>query len=246
VKLPFVLKGIPRPVQWVGVGLVAFVAGVLLFDRLVLPSLVHQGQNVKVPDLAFMPLPQAEHAASAVGLLVRTTNEQFDATVPRGAILSQDPPAGILTRRGRAIGVVVSLGEEKATIPPLKGQDYRGAQLALGRLGLEMSGVARMYSDDVPANRILGTDPGPDSPIPEDRPVQMLMSLGPEPRRFLVPNWVGQRTKDVAMGLDAAGIRYNLSGRDAGLSGVVTWQNPSAGAMVTAEENVTLGVGHGR
>ena len=246
MKLPISLQKLPQPVRWLIVGVAAFVAGVLLFDWLVMPSLVHQGQNVKVPDLAFMPLSQAEHVASAGGLLVRTSNEQFDPSVPRGAVLSQDPPAGVLTRRGHTIAVIVSLGEEKATIPPLKGQDYRGAQLTLGRLGLELGTVARAYSDDVPANRILGSDPGPDSPIPEDRPIQLLMSLGAPPRRYLVPSWVGQRTKDVAQGLDGAGIRYNLSGRDAGLYGVVTWQNPAAGSMIVVGENVTLGVGHGR
>jgi eukaryotic-like serine/threonine-protein kinase len=241
-----VVSRVPRPILWAVVSLAAFTSGVMIFDWVVMPRLVHIGQNVRVPDLAYMPAAQAEHTAAKYGLLVRTVTEQFDPSVPRGAVLSQNPPAGVLTRRGKIVELVLSLGEEKATIPPLRGQDYRGAQLTLGRLGLEPGNVARVYSDDVPNNRILATDPAPDAPIPEDRPVQILMSLGNLPHSYLAPNWVGAHTRQAVAALERAGVRYNLSGRDAGLLGVVVWQSPTPGSQIGPGEAVTLGVGHGR
>lgn len=236
------LARIPGPVRWIATGTLAFVLGVLLFDFVVLPGLVHRGDS-RVPDLAFMALPQAEHAAGKAGLILRTRSEQFDPSVPRGSVLNQDPPAGVIARRGQTVAVVVSLGEEKATIPPLKGQDFREAQVSLGRIGLEPGSVARVWSDDVPANRVVASDPGPDSPIPQNKPINLLMSLGPAPRRFLVPNWTGQRVREVVKALEKAGVPHNLTGRDAALSGVVTSQSPAPGSMIRTGEPVHLGVG---
>jgi serine/threonine-protein kinase len=216
---------------------------VLLFDFVVLPGLVHRG-NSRVPDLSFMPLPQAEKAAGKSGLIIRTRSEQFDPSVPRGAILNQDPPSGVVARRGQVISVTVSLGEEKATIPPLRGQDFREAQVTLGRIGLEPGNVARVWSDDVPANRVLASDPGPDSPIPQDKPIHLLMSLGPEPKRYLVPNWVGQRVRDVVQELDRSGVPHNLMGRNAALSGAVVSQDPAPGSLLAGGQSVRLGAGH--
>src|SRR5207244_7913307 len=127
-----------------------------------------------------------------------------------------------------------------------KGQDFREAQLSLGRLGLEPGSVARVYSDEVPANHVMGTDPGPESPIPQDRPVSVLMSQGSEPRQYLVPNWVGSRVREVVAALDAAGVRHNLSGHDPALNGVVLSQTPQPGETIRTGQQVTLGVGQSR
>ena len=236
------LARVPGPIRWIAVGTVAFVAGIMLFDFVVLPGLVHRGDS-RVPDLTFMPLPQAEHAAGRSGLILRTRSEQFDPSVPRGSVLNQDPPAGVIARRGQVVAVVVSLGEEKATIPPLKGQDFREAQLSLGRIGLEPGSVARVWSDEVPANRVVASDPGPDSPIPQNKPINILMSLGAQPHRFLVPNWSGQRVREVVASLERAGVPHNLTGKDAALSGAVNSQSPPPGSMIRSGEPVHLGVG---
>ena len=234
---------IPATLVGLGLGVLAFVAGVALFDWVLLPRLVHRGQDTRVPDLGSMTQPQAAQAARQGGFEMRVRTQQFDAAVPRGCVLTQDPPAGVMARRGRIVEVVVSLGEEKSTIPPLRGQDFREAQVTLGRLGLQPGSVARVYSEDVPADRALASDPGPDAPIPQDRPVHVLMSLGPEPLRYLAPNWVGSRVREVTAALERAGIRYSLSGRDAALEGVVVSQNPPAGSQVCVGETVVLGTG---
>jgi serine/threonine-protein kinase len=221
----------------------AFVVGVALFDWVVLPRVVHLGQDARVPDVGSMPQPQATQVAHQAGFELRVRTQQFDAAVPRDCVLSQDPPAGVVARRGRAIEVVLSLGEEKATIPPLTGQDFREAQVTLGRFGLQASSVARMYSEEVPADRALASDPGPDSPIPQDRPVHVLMSMGPEPRRYLMPNLVGSPVREATAALERAGVRCNLSGRDAALAGEVVTQSPAAGCLVSAGDLVVLGTG---
>ncbi|MBI5837125.1 MAG: PASTA domain-containing protein [Candidatus Eisenbacteria bacterium] len=234
---------IPGPVMVLALGVVAFAAGVAIFDWVVMPRLVHRGQDVRVPDLGSMSQQQAERAAREGGFALHVRSQQFDAAVPRGCVLSQDPPPGVTARRGRAVEVVVSLGEEKATIPPLRGQDFREAQVTLGRLGLQPGSVARVYSNDVPVDRVVATDPGPDAPIPQDRPVHLLMSLGPETPRFLAPDWVGSPVREVTAALQRAGVRYTLAGRDAAMAGAVTSQNPAPGSMVRAGDLVTLGTG---
>ncbi|HVP38391.1 MAG TPA: PASTA domain-containing protein [Candidatus Saccharimonadales bacterium] len=237
---------IPGPVLWLVLAVAAFTAGVALFDWVLMPRLTHRGQDARVPDLGSLPQSQAEQVAGQAGFLLRVRMQQFDAALPRGCVLSQDPPPGVMGRRGRAIEVVLSLGEEKATIPPLGGQDFREAQVTLGGLGLTPGSVSRIYSDDVPADHVVASDPGPDSPIPQDRPVRLLLSLGPEPRRYLLPDWVGTPVREVSQELARAGLRSSLSGRDAALAGAVVSQSPPPGSLVRSGDLVTLGTGRGR
>ncbi len=235
-------RWIPMPVVWGALGLFAFVAGIYLFDFVILPRLVHQGQDARVPDVALMTLAQARAAAERAGLKLKVRTEQFDSSAPRGTILNQDPPPGVLARRGRDFEVVVSLGEEKASMPPLAGREFREAQLTLGRLNLAPGYIARTPSDVVPFNQVIASDPSADDPIPQDRPVHLLMSQGPRERRWVLPDYVGTSGPDAVARLMEGGVKAVLSAR-ATPNSVVTWMRPAAGSMVKAGEEVSLGLG---
>jgi len=90
------------------------------------------------PDLAGQPLPQAQRLLAEQGLLLGPT-AKVHTNLPTGVVIAQNPPAGFPTRRGSAVSVLVSLGEEDRfyVMPNLVGQGEEEAVAILKEMGIE-------------------------------------------------------------------------------------------------------------
>jgi len=99
----------------------AFLTGMVVFNGLVMPQLIHGRGEARVPDLASLSEAQAEQALRATGLRLSRSGERFDPAVPRGLVLQQDPAPQTVVRAGRRVSVVLSLGEEFSSVPRLFG-----------------------------------------------------------------------------------------------------------------------------
>ena len=77
-----------------GCALLAFATGIVLFNAVVMPRLVHGVNDVRVPQLVGLTLDQAEQTLRPLGLQLSRAGERFDPSVPRGFVLEQDPTPG--------------------------------------------------------------------------------------------------------------------------------------------------------
>ncbi len=91
------------------------------------------------PDLAGLPLPEAQRLLAGQGLRVGTVTEVRVEHQPAGVVIAHDPPAGELAQRGGVVDVLVNHGgpEEVAAMPNLVGQPVRGALEKLQAMGVE-------------------------------------------------------------------------------------------------------------
>lgn len=222
----------------------AFATGMALFNGLVMPQLVHGRGEVRVPDLANLGVDQAEQALAQVGLKLSRAGERFDPAVPRGLVLQQDPPPQTAVRTGRRVLVVVSLGEEFSSVPPLFGTSLRGARILVERTGLAVGAVTRAPSEDVGEGLVVGTDPPEESVLPREAPVALLVSTGSTAESFVMPELFGRDLAAARRQLEAAGFRV-LSPEGAGSRGMIIVQQPAPGTRVDRGTVVTL-QGNGR
>jgi PASTA domain len=72
------------------------------------------------------------------------------------------------------------------TVPPVVDQEYADAASAIAGLGLEPERVD-VFSDSVPAGRVIGTDPGAGSPVVAGQTIKVFVSAGPEPTATPTP-----------------------------------------------------------
>ncbi|NLV42855.1 MAG: PASTA domain-containing protein [Candidatus Hydrogenedentes bacterium] len=72
--------------------------------------------SVTVPDVARLPRAAAEAALMAAGLAVGAVTETHSGLVPAGAVVRQDPPAGVLAAPGTAVALSVSLGVDPKAV----------------------------------------------------------------------------------------------------------------------------------
>jgi serine/threonine-protein kinase len=95
---------------------------------------------VKVPDVRSLSLADARAALDKVGLKSRVGDQQFSDTVPKDAVISQDPSSGTLLR-GSTVTLVVSKGPDMVDVPDVVGKKLDEAKKILAKAGLKVSVV---------------------------------------------------------------------------------------------------------
>ncbi len=229
-----------RGAAWVaGIALAAFVIGLALFNDLVMPRLVHNVNELRIPDLTNLTVEQAEQTLRARGLQLTRTGEQFDPTVPRGFIISQDPTSETPIRGRKRVGVIVSLGEEFSSVPSLFGESMRTAAYLLARAGLRIGGITHAPSDDVGAGLIAATDPPAESVLARDTPVSLLVSTGGAEDGYVMPDVLGREIGGVKRQMEALGFRV-FTPPAAPSIGTIVYQDPVAGSRITRDTQILV------
>jgi eukaryotic-like serine/threonine-protein kinase len=192
-------------------------------------------ERYQIPDENGVPFDDA--AAQLTGMkLVPKRVDQYDDTMPKGNVLSTEPPKGTVVPPGTEIVVKVSKGKAPISVPNVVGKDLSEAQQTLQGLGLTVA-VTQQQSDK-PANQVIGQDPPDGSGVEKGARVILTVSSGPP--MVAVPDVTNK-----GYNFDQA----NQILQQAGLSGVkvfefpggqVRQQNPAAGAQVPKGTQVQL------
>jgi beta-lactam-binding protein with PASTA domain len=188
----------------------------LLFDKLIMPAYTRHGQAIEVPDLTNLLYEDAREVLDRLDLLIVEETKKFDTgnEFPIGVIMTQNPRPGSYVKSGRRIYVIVSKGEQTVEMPRLLGGSERNAIFQINQLGLQLGDIRYDHSD---LNPVTGTII--DQSIPVGREVKLgsvveiVVSLGRFPDRFIVPNVVGRSLKEakkmiIEAGLSVGNIHY--------------------------------------
>jgi len=220
---------------------IALLGGYVIVNFVLMPSLTRQGAEVRVPDVIGLSEREAERTLAVEELKLSKISEQWSADVPRGFISAQDPPAGGVVKRGRRISVVVSLGAQGTTVPVIEGEGVRQAEYLLEGAGLKLGRAARAYSDEVSRDLVIASDPPGETVVEQETAIDLLVSLGPVPRSYVVPDLVGRDATAAARGLRDEGFHVTLrEGDGKQKSGLVSGQHPAPGGRVAPRDSIVL------
>src|SRR5262245_33110549 len=105
-----------------GAGKRLLLAGALLLTYVLFAAvavrLAFRARDVIVPPLNGKTVNEATAILGGTGLNLKVEDaRRVDASVPAGRIISQDPAAGIKTRRERSVKVWVSAGARSTSVP---------------------------------------------------------------------------------------------------------------------------------
>ncbi len=188
----------------------AFVLALASANYIIMPMIVHRSTEVKVPALAGLPAAEAESALEEKGLSMREVGSVYDAEIPEGRVVRQEPAAGSSVRKERAVSVVLSRGPDMATVPQLEGESLRHARMLLARIGLREGPVGHSYSPEVRADNVIGTDPPAGSSLRKGSVVSLLVSLGPEEADYVMPDLTGLPLHETAYALEGMGFSVRV------------------------------------
>jgi beta-lactam-binding protein with PASTA domain len=187
--------------------LVLVLMTVALISALTAMRLAIHGREVTIPKLVGMSPFEAERAGAASGLQVVVERQFYSADIPEGKIMSQMPPPETKVRRGWSVRVAQSLGPQRVAIPNVTGGSERVAELNIRRRGLSLGSTAHLHLPGAPLDQVISQSPPPNASGVSAPKISLLVSDGPEPPVYVMPNLTGQPLGSAMLALQDAGIK---------------------------------------
>ncbi len=180
--------------------LLGFVVVALIAALAVVASLLFRTPSHTVPDLVGQTQDAALVAIDDFGWELALETERNDTEPREGHVIRTSPVAGERVAEGEPFLLVVSEGPILRELPDATGRQLSDIQTELVELALEPA-VVEQFDEVVEAGRVISwsvpsmPEAGPATLVEPGTVVQLVVSLGPEPRT--VPDLIG-RTADQA------------------------------------------------
>lgn len=196
------------------------------------------------PELVGLGEAEAARVVADQGLVLRRAEGggRFDAEIPAGAVMLQDPPARALVKRGSAVEVVLSLGPERLQVPDLAGKGLPAAQVTLAAAGLALGRTLEVFSQQ-PAGTVVQQRPEAGEPVAPSTAVDLLLARSDSSETFLMPDLVYRDYEMIKGYFDAQGFRFGnvkFELYEGARPGIVLRQFPLAGHPVTRRDAISL------
>src|SRR5579863_9572357 len=209
-----------------------------------------QGREVAMPDVVGTGSAQARQILQGRRLGMKVEDRIY-SNLPIDAVVRQSPPPTTHVKTGQDAHVVLSLGPQRVTIPALKDDSLRAAQVELLRGGMQLGEVSSAYltSSAEPAateseeDTVLQQDPAPGTTDVTGPHVNLLVSLGQRPPAFVMPALDGLSTAEAESKLNSAGLRVSKLTSTPTLGaapGTVIAQVPARGQRVDKSAAIEL------
>jgi len=170
------------------------------------------------------------------------TQGTYSDTVPPGAVIGFDPPAGTPLKNGAVVTVLVSQGHKPVDVPNVVGQTPEAAKATLQQLGFQVQRGDDGRSRDVAAGQVMAVSPAPAAgPQPYGSTVTIQVSAGVP--RVQVPDVRGKSADEATKILKDLHLQVKISTFIAGDR--VYQQSPNAGDTVDEGTVVQLAVSFG-
>ena len=194
---------------------------------------VQPSLGITLPDLVRRPAGAATGRLKELDIPYRE-EQRPSLTVPKGNVAATRPAKGSVLKGDQVVTVVVSTGRPKVGVPEVTGRPVAEATAILGAAHLQAR-PERVFDDNVPKGRAVGTEPGAGSSVPWGSTVVLRISKGPD--LVEVPQVVGLSKREAEERLAAAGLRarYVLP-----VGSRVVEQSPAPGEQAKRGSDVRL------
>ncbi|NOZ61011.1 MAG: PASTA domain-containing protein [Calditrichaeota bacterium] len=195
-----------------------FLAFYLLLDQFFMPFYTRHGQQIQVPDLTNMFYEDAKDTLNRLSLKIVEEDKKFDPsnTYPIGVVMSQNPIPQAKVKKGRRIYVIVSKGEPTLEMPNLVTKSERNAIFSINKLGLISKGIRYEHSDLYQAGVVSSQSIPPGTEIKPGAEIELTVSLGLYPDKFIVPDLIGRNLNDartiiIKSGLTLGEVNFQIA-----------------------------------
>jgi eukaryotic-like serine/threonine-protein kinase len=202
-------------------------------------------ESVVIPDLVRKDAVSALQLLSALELNTRVQGFEYDDDIPKNHVIHQSPRPGRTLKKGRDVSLVISKGTHTITLPDLKGRNLAQARIILEDNGLALGNQTTVYADAAMRDTVISQYPVAGKTMKRSTTVDLLVSRGPRPAAFKMPDLNGRFLDETILEmdsrklfLDAINTVYNKSKPE----NMVVGQDPPAGHYVEANRKVRLTV----
>jgi beta-lactam-binding protein with PASTA domain len=203
---------------------------------------------VPVPNIIALDVQEARFRLQQSHLKMKISkNRKFSSTIEKDKIVIQSPAPGTKSKANSSVKVMLSSGTRIFSVPNIMGLSMRRAQIMLNTNGFDIGRVSLVYSE---SNKdiVIAQEPSPGIEVMRNSRVNLLVSLGPRPEEFVMPDLEGENASQVLSFLRQNGLRIgNVRRRiyPGASPGIVIQQYPQAGYKVNRESIINLWISQG-
>lgn len=202
--------------------------------------------EVEMPNVVGLSKEEAQKEVEEAKLKFVIEKEEYNKDVPEGFVISQDPiymERFNKVKEGSEVKVVISKGQEKTTVPNVKGKEKDEAIQLLEEAKLEVE-VVEETSKTVKEGFVISQETEPNSEAFAGDKVIIHVSTGTGIKQVTVESVIGQTEATAKTTLNKLGLKVNVSYEEDSSkdNGVVLKQSIESGKVVDEGTSITITV----
>ena len=219
----------------------SFLIGVLSLNYIAIPLWVGLHEEIEVPDICGKPIEEAKKILDGVGLKSEVKAQKF-SELPERIVISQMPLPTRRVRRSRVIALCTSRGKERTKIPWVEDLLLPQAENLLENTGIKVREVIYEYSSEIPAERVIHTNPPADVVVNKGTQIDIFVSQGG--LNFTMPDFTWRTLREVRTRAEELGLILDIEYiAKPSPEGVIIAQTPLSGAPAQAGDYLKLVIG---
>ena len=201
------------------------------------------GEQVAVPNVCGSDLQTCLVKLQERGLTLELEKRENSEVSARGVVIRQQPSPNSTVKSRTPVKVTVSLGPLRQPIPKVISLNKEAAGIILRQSDFKLGKHSYIYDLRAEKNAVIAQDPPRDILKPKDSRVNLLISLGPPPTEFEMPELLGLTLLEARIVLGRMNLpmpNVNDADRPGVEQGVIVDQTPRPGQSVNVETPITL------
>jgi len=206
---------------------------------------IESEETVVVPDIENKNAINALKRLSDLGLNTKVKGSEYSSEFPMHHVISQHPEPGAMIKKGRDIRVVLSKGSRTFAVPNLTNIPRQQVEVIIANNGLKRGAVSKTFSQTVKKDFIIAHTPQAGSSIRRNASVNLLISLGPRPEVYLMPDVKGLGLEEAVRIIEKCGLsvgQIHSVNRQGHAANIIIDQKPFSGYYVKSDQTVDLSV----
>ncbi len=222
---------------------VIFCTVVGIFAFLTLTYIIKGEPTVVIPSLVGKNVIYSLEILTDLGLNIKVKGSEYNQDIPKNHVIYQDPSPGSIIKTGRDVQIIFSKGEQSILMPNIKGLSLQRANLILEENDLKLNTVSKTYNQTISEDKIITQYPASGSKINRNSNVDFLVSSGPMPVSFMLPDYQGISLNDVIILLEQVNLvpgNITFKYKKRWPQNIVIDQEPPAGYRVQQNTKIDL------
>ncbi|MBN1354755.1 PASTA domain-containing protein [bacterium] len=223
-----------------GIAIAGFLILAILSGWMTL-KMITKGGSVLVPDLMGKEIVTALQDLQKQHLYGVVEGAEHHTSVPKGSVIRQSPSPGETRKQYASVRMVLSSGPEHITMPDLREFGIRQSRHELSCLGFNEVLEKKIRHPTTRMGHVIAHAPGPGEIVLPGAPIKCLVSLGPVPARYRMPDLIGRKISDMDRNMERLfSVDIKIS-HDTGFEpGIILHQNPEPGESIYEGSPVSL------
>jgi len=173
---------------------------------LTLTLIIKSEDTVIVPNLVGKDVVSALELLTDLQLNTKVNGSEYNQRFPKNHVTFQEPEAGSEIKKDRDVRIILSKGAKNILMPNILTLSDQQARMIIEENGLTRGQLSHTYSNSVEKDHVIVQVPTAGTMITRGAKVDILVSLGPRPVKYVMPDLSGHSFEQAVLMIENANL----------------------------------------